>query len=355
MNDRASHPWFWGAVGASLALVAVFAPLLSGGSLAQGLRVGETSTARQFIERELGPVPLVPSDPGHDGQYNYLIARDPAGLEGTIALADDPPYRLRRPLLGWLGGAFGALPPHAALAGLALWPALAVGLATAAAERIRSGFGGRWWAILGVLANPGVWLAVELRTSDTLVLAGGLWALVYALETREKPAAAALASAALSKEAGVVFAIPTALELRRREDRRGAVVALVVPLLVLGAWMAVVATTTGNPLSAKGSLDIPFSGWVAILDWNTGDVALGSFALFAVALALFALWRGAPPLLRDAMVPWLVVASVSSILVWESGNNAARVFSSLLSLAVLAVAVGRDDRISLGRIRQIRR
>ena len=84
------------------------------------LRVGSDSAARDVIVEELGPIPVT-RGAGHDGQYFYLIARDPWAVNGYADLADDGAYRFRRPLYGWLAGGFGLFPPQAALIGLVVW------------------------------------------------------------------------------------------------------------------------------------------------------------------------------------------------------------------------------------------
>ncbi len=115
------------------------------GELSFVLRVGHESGARQLIEEDLGSIPLT-EGLGHDGQYSYLIARDPFGLDGLPALADDGAYRYRRALYGWLSGGFGLLPPQSALIGLVLWSVIGFGAATAATADVAGLIGARSWA-----------------------------------------------------------------------------------------------------------------------------------------------------------------------------------------------------------------
>ena len=165
------------------------------GELAFVLRVGHESSTRPLIEEELGPIPLT-EGLGHDGQYSYLIARDPLGLDGLPDLADDGAYRYRRALYGWLAGGFGLFPPQAALFGLAAWTIIGFGAATAATADVASLLGARWWAVLGVLGNLGLWLSVQLATADALAMALAMLAVSLALRKRTGWAVLALAASA---------------------------------------------------------------------------------------------------------------------------------------------------------------
>ena len=107
---------------------------------------------------------------GHDGQFSYLIAVDPLGRGPAPDLFDHGAYRYRRILLPALGGGFGLFDGEAALAGLIVWSAVGMGLATAAIADLGASFGTRPWVVAGVLANPGVWLSVQLLTPDVLAL-----------------------------------------------------------------------------------------------------------------------------------------------------------------------------------------
>ena len=173
--------------------------------VAATLRVGVESGAKQVIVEELGPIPVT-RGLGHDGQYFYLIARDPLAVNGYADLADDGGYRFRRPLYGWLAGGFGLLSPRAALVGLVVWSIIGFAGATAALADVASLLGARSWAVVGVLGNLGLWLSVQLVTADALAMALAMLAVSLALRRRTGWAVAALAAAALTKDTYLLFA-----------------------------------------------------------------------------------------------------------------------------------------------------
>ena len=113
----------------------------------------------------------------------------------------------RRALYGWLAGGFGLFPPQAALIGLAAWTIVGFGVATAATADVASLLGARWWAVLGVLGNLGLWLSVQLATADALAVALAMLAVSLALRKRTGWAVLALAGAALTKDAYLLFAL----------------------------------------------------------------------------------------------------------------------------------------------------
>ncbi len=126
------------------------------------------SRLRPVIEQELGTVTLLPS--GHDGQFSFVIAIDPFNRQGTAALFDDAPYRYRRILYPLLAGGAGLLPGKVTLVGLILLAVLGMGLATASTAALAGRLDISRWVVAAVLANPGVWLGVQLLTSDPLAL-----------------------------------------------------------------------------------------------------------------------------------------------------------------------------------------
>src|SRR5690242_11704708 len=100
--------WFLAGCGLVLALQTFFVRQ-HGGDWAVLLHVGADKPHRAFIEEELGPI-VCPDALGHDGQVNYLIARNPFYRHDSRAIVneyDAPPYRYRRILYPLLAGGFG--------------------------------------------------------------------------------------------------------------------------------------------------------------------------------------------------------------------------------------------------------
>ena len=308
------------------------------GELAFVLRVGHESGTRPFIEEELGPVPLT-EGLGHDGQYSYLIARDPLGLDGLPDLADDGAYRYRRALYGWLAGGFGLFPPQATLIGLAAWTIVGFGVATAATADVASLLGARWWAVLGVLGNLGLWLSVQLATADALAMALAMLAVSLALRKRTGWAVLALTAAALTKDAYLLFALGLAGWMFLEGERRSAVAVALVPVIPLALWIAWLSWQVGDGLSAKDNFSWPLVGLVeSFSEWDTtGDLVQALVALAALIAALAVVLVIDDQLIGWLTVPWILVALVSSATVWGDGNNAVRAFAPLWLSAWLGV------------------
>jgi len=123
-------PLLWLLAGCGLVLAfQTFFVRQHGGDWAVLVRVGAEKPHRAHIEEELGPIVCLDAL-GHDGQINYLIARDPFCRHETQVILsefDNPPYRYRRILYPLLAGWFGLLGPRAALAGLLFWLILGAG------------------------------------------------------------------------------------------------------------------------------------------------------------------------------------------------------------------------------------
>ena len=211
----------WFVIGCAvgvLAQVLHLAPL--GFDAAATLRVGSESAALHVIVSDLGRVPVTEGQ-GHDGQYYYLIARDPFGLRDYPALTDDGGYRFRRPLSGWLAGGMGLLPATVVVWSLSLWEIVGFGLTAAALAALMSHLGARRWAMVGALGSVGLWISVQLVTPDALALGLALWGVVASLRARWAWAMVAFALAGLAKDTYLLFALSTAGWLwadgRRRE------------------------------------------------------------------------------------------------------------------------------------------
>jgi hypothetical protein len=325
----------WFLVGVLVAGFALWSQLRTvDGDLAFVLRVGNESGTRPLIEEELGPIPLT-EGLGHDGQYSYLIARDPLGLDGLPDLADDGAYRYRRALYGWLAGGFGWFPPQVALIGLVAWTVIGFGVATAATADVASLLGARSWAVLGVLGNLGLWLSVQLATADALALALAMLAVSLALRQRTGWAVLALAAAALTKDAYLLFAVGLGGWMFLAGRRRPAIAVAVFPAIPLALWIGWLSRQVGNGLSAKDNFAWPLVGLAESFSaWeSTGDLVQAIVALTALVGALIVVVVTRHRLIAWLTLPWIVVAMVSSVVVWGDGNNAVRAFAPLWLLA----------------------
>lgn len=335
----------WFLVGTIVGCLALWSQQREVTDLAFTLRVGTESGTRAFIEDELGPIPLT-EGLGHDGQYSYLIARDPWGLEGLPDLADDGAYRYRRALFGWLAGGFGMLKPRSALIGLTVWSIAGLGLAAAATAHVAARLSARRWAVLGVLANLGLLLSVQLATADTLALGLAMTAVVLAVRRRVIWAILLLGLAGLAKDVYLLFAIGLAGWSLTEGDRKAALAYLLVPAIPLAMWVTWLSWQVGDGLSTKENLAMPLAGVIGSFgEWGTAsDIVQSLVALVATAAATA--WA---VLTRHRMVlwltlPWVAVALVSSSVVWGDGNNAVRAFAPLWLFALLGAGLWAERR-----------
>lgn len=307
--------------------------------LAFVLRVGHESGSRQFIEEELGSIPLT-EGLGHDGQYSYLIGRDPFGLDGLPDLADDGAYRYRRALYGWLAGGFGLLPPQQLLVGLVFWTVVGFGVAAATTADVAALLGARGWAVVGIVGNLGLWLSVQLATADALAVGLAMLAVSLALRRRTGWAMLALAAAALTKDAYVLFAFGLTGWMFLDGRRRVAVTTLFVSTVPLALWVGWLSWQVGDGLSPKGNFSWPFVGLIeSFSEWETtGDLVQALVAVLALVAATSVVFVVRHRLISWLTIPWILVALVSSVVVWADGNNAVRAFAPLWLLAWLGAA-----------------
>ena len=341
----------WFLLGVLVAGFALWSQLATAdGNLASILRVGNESGTRAFIEGELGTIPLT-EGLGHDGQYSYLIARDPIGLGDLPVLADDGAYRYRRALYGWLAGGFGFLPPQAALVGLAAWAVIGFGIATAATADVAALVGARSWAVMGVLGNLGMWLSVQLATADALAMALALLAVSLTLRRRTGWAMLALAAAALTKDAYILFAVGLGAWLLFSGQRRSGLALALLPVVPLMLWIGWLSWQVGNGLSSKDNFAWPFVGLIESFSrWETtADLVQAIVALIALGGSLVVV-ATRKRLLAFLTLPWVAVALVSSTVVWGDGNNAVRVFAPLWLLAWLGAGWLVQNRATPGPV-----
>jgi hypothetical protein len=341
LRTRQLVAWFLVGV-----VVAVFLQWLQvravGGDWTALVNTGETSTLRPFIEAELGPVTTVKAA-GHDGQFSYLIALDPLSRGQTSDLFGDGAYRYRRILLPALGGGFGLLGGKAALVGLIVWSVVGMGLATAAIADLGAGLGTRPWVVAGVLANPGLWLSVQILTSDALAFGLALSGVALWRRGHRSWAVAALALAALAKDQYLLVAISLAGWEWFRNHRRDAVILVAGAAAPLAIWSIWLTGIMGQGFTPRSNLSIPLVGiFEAVPGWAQTGTANLTFSLIAIGSLLAA--TAILILIRSAFVqwliwPWVVLALISSEWVWHLGNNSLRVFAPLMVFAVLAVAV----------------
>ncbi len=313
-----------------------------GGDWTALVNAGETSALRPLIEAELGPVATL-ERAGHDGQFSYLIAVDPLGRGPAPDVFDHGAYRYRRILLPALGGGFGSLDGRGALAGLIVWSAVGMGLATAAIADLGTSFGTRPWVVAGVLANPGVWLSVQLLTPDVLALGLALGGVAIWRRGHRVSGVVALALAGLAKDQYLLVAAGLAGWEWFRDNRREAVALMAGAAAPLMAWAFWLTATMGQGLTPRGNFSAPLAGILgAAPGWqetSTKDLVFSVVAIVGLVLAAIVPLLARSRFLRWLTWPWVILAVISSGWVWNLGNNSLRVFAPLLTLALLGLAI----------------
>jgi hypothetical protein len=321
--------WKWALIGLLMASFLCWAQVREVGGVAGLLQVGETSALRPLIEEQLGSVPLA-EGPGHDGQIFYAIGLDLDGNE-VGPLLDHASYRYRRILFPLLASGFGLLDGQALL-----WAQLSIGVisfavacglvAAMAARSSRTEL-----LALTVLINPGLWLSMQLVTSDAFSLAlmvGALWFAASRTSARD----GLFSLSVLAKD--VSLATPVPLGMQRRDWRMA-----VIPCVILIVWMTVLDLRFGDGFASRGNLTWPFRGLIdATGNWPELDGREWVFLSFALAsLATGVVFSLRRSWLRWPLVAWTGLTVVSSNWVWDFGNNAARAFAPIVVLAALSL------------------
>lgn len=338
----------WAIVGLGAAIAIQLAQARFYGDWSGLLAVGETSVMRPAIEQHL-PGLVVTAGGGHDGQRTYLVGMDPWATWAHLVIPD-PAYRYRRILLPALASGLGLINGRPLLWLLTSLNALSFAAAAAIAAlvaRLRSlGF----WAPLAVVLNFGVWLSLQVTSPDALAFAFALAGLLAAIGGRNVIAIGLLALAALSKETYALVPMSMAAYLWIGEDQPRRAVAYVSSVIPVGMWSVFLAVRMPNPFETADSLTWPFVGILeGARSWALNDTRDIGFLVLTGAAVVFSLVLVAKrprSLWSWLIIPWLLLASISSHWVWGFGNNPVRVFFPILTFATFGFLDG-GDKVSL--------
>lgn len=311
------------------------------GGLTGILSVGADAAVRPFIETQLGDI-AVQRGAGHDGQIYYAIALDLTG-ETVPDLLNNPGLRYRRILFPAVASLFGLLDGLPLLWSEVILSIVSLGLAVAAGARLADQFGVSRLIVLGLLANPGIWLAVRLLTPDPLAFALLLWGVSIAVDQRHAIAIPLLAAAALTKEPYLMVAFGVASWMwfdRRRIVALGYAVGAIAPV---GLWSIWLANWLGANSLQNGNLAVPFLGIIrGMSDWGSTspqDQLYGAITILMLVAAAVAVHRAKSRLLTWLLAPWFLVAVISSDWIWNIGNGLMRNFAIVGFFGTLAVGV----------------
>ena len=333
--------WRWAAIGLVVGVFLVWAQANAVGGITGMLEVGEASALRPVIQEQLGDIPVAPGS-GHDGQIFYGIGLDLGGTR-VGPLLDDPGYRYRRILMPLVASGFGLLDGRALLYGQILVALASMSLASGTVAAMSRQAGRSDLLALAVVLNPGVWLSVQLLTSDVMSLALMVLGLYYFTQRRDRPSALWFALSGLAKD--IVLITPIALGIK---NQRKAIV--LVPAAVLSVWMVILTLMFGSGFNPRGNLAWPFMGMVEATS-NWAHLDMKEWVYLGVSLGLVvvgAIWSLRRTWLRWPIASWTLLAVVSSNWVWDFGNNAVRAFAPIAVLVALAGSQVPTDSVATG-------
>lgn len=254
---------------------------------------GEDATdITQYGESVLGREVQTRAALGHDGKYFFVLANDPWLLEPTenVLVIDRPLYRAQRMLYPALAGGAGLFPPDMVVWSLIVVNVLAMGLGTWVTAILAKDMGASPLWGLAFALNLGFISEMNIDGAGVLAAAAALAAVVLYRRGRAGPAIVFLCLAALAREAMLIVAAGTALWLWRQEERRDALMALLVPGIAVGLWALYLRLRLGweAGVSQVQEIGLPFVGftqsfefWVADpLDLVAGIAIMVLFALY---------------------------------------------------------------------------
>lgn len=356
-RTRAYKPAVWALSALFLGTVVQIAQAQSLGGWSALLSVGQASPTRFVIAEEIPGLILTEGD-GHDGQTTYAIGLDLLG-ERIPAVLPEAGYRYRRILMPAVASGMGAIDGVPLLISLTTLATIGFAAGVVALSMIANDRGIHPLAPLAAILNVGLWLSLQITTPDTVAFGLGMLGLVLFLRKRHLAAPLVLALAALTKETYALIALGIALyRWRSTRDLRHAVpyVLTLVPMLMW--WLFVGARLPGG-WSTGGNLTLPFVG---LLDaapkwqWNSmRDMVLLGLIFVFLAASIPVLANRGQSVWKFLILPWLVLASVSSHWIWDLGNNALRAFLPVVTFVIVGllerpIAVQREEQTCAARL-----
>ncbi len=323
-------------MGAVLLTLVFCAPRLvsNDGDIASFLFMGETATAAPCLQGDFVDPPLV-DHAGHDGQMNYIMARDLPNVDRSAGCLDWPQYRWQRILYPALAAPFGSGP--SLVVAMVTINLLAVGGAAVALARLARQASASPLAGLAIAVSPGIVMAVADSLADPLAYALGLAGVLAWRARRVGWAIVAFSLAGLTRETALLAVVACALTATGPWRRR---LVLAVPFLITGAWALVVRQTVParGAIEAVSQLDLPFR---AFFQEGLGSLAtLLGLCLLAVSIrAAWVLRRRLPELAAWLALDAAVLVCVAPIVMVNAGNLA-----RVVGLAVPGIAIATTMR-----------
>ena len=257
---------------------------------------------------------------------------DPSHVHGDVTA-----FRYGRVGLPLLARILALGAPSALTATQMLVTPLAFGALVAAAVSMAGRLSGRWWHGLVVVAVPGVWVGAVNALADTLLAACLVVSIWATLEDRRWACVVAIALAALTKEVGVLCAVPpVAAALVAGRPRWALERALALgPAVLWWSWVRLQAgewPALADDPSRAGAISPPL---VDVVHAMTGGRGAPIAALFSLLLG----GLGLNVAVRHRRSPLAWSAGFWSVLTLSFGDNVLFYIGDTLRVATPATAV----------------
>jgi hypothetical protein len=253
-----------------------------------------------------------------------------------------------------IAGGFGVMPPNAVVWTLVGVNILAVGIGSAATAMVAMSMGVSRWVGLAFALNPGVLAEVDIDGAGVVALALAMAGVLFLMRDQTVLASFAFTGAILARETMVIFVIG-ALFGNWLQNGRFRVLPLIVGSASAVAWRLYVSnrlaelqleTLGGFPASAL-TLQ-PFAGPAAAMPfWLASPAKLG-FILALVMMMLMFFWRAvmSRTIVAWASMPFLVLATFSTVLVWREPFDLARAVAPVFTAYPLLLFASRRKSVA---------
>lgn len=305
----------------------------------------ESLSTREYAEDRLGEVFLRQMQ-GHDGRFFFIQANDPwvVDPETNADVLDRPLYRSQRMLYPVLAGGAGLFGPETIVWAMLVVNLIAMGVGAWVTALVAIEMGGSPWWGLAFTLNLGFVSEIIISGAGVVAAAAAFGAVLMFMRGRMTPGIALLALAALSREAMLIAAAGTALWLWMGNHRRSAVMAAVIPGLVVLTWALYlrVRIGEGSVVAEVQEIGLPFVGFFeAFQTWlgRPADLVTG-----VAILVLFALYTRRVLIGRHlvgwAFLGFVLLGVMFTEQVWRSLFDISRAVAPIITAFVLLVFLG---------------
>ena len=319
------------------------------------VRFGVDAQQSALGRQVLGSVSTHPGV-GADGQYFWILARDPLLLNPqTLAVwLDRPVYRAQRIGYPAFAAPWRLFGERSLLWGLLLGNIAVVAIGSYLTARLAISLGLPARTALAFAFNPGVIFSTMFDLCDALALAATIGALYAAVTRRRLALACFSAVAGLTKEPAVLALGAAALasgaansaDGRPTFDGKTRMLLIAPAALAIGAWGGYVRARFGSASASVVEFAPPFVGLATAWQtrWSDGRVVetLSAAALLIAACAVVVLFARRRTLLLSAALPYALLVPFLSEHVMLFTTNALRAFAPAFTFLWLELYRRKD-------------